>query len=111
MNKRDWINVFKGAAAMLVIIMCVYAVTHSDSSISYKPNGVAVVTSSIDEWRLQDETTGLKPINEEQIVYWVDDGEVYHLSKDCRALSRSDDIHSGTIAESGKERVCKICGN
>ena len=43
-------------------------------------------------------------------VYWVDNGEVYHLTKDCVSLKRSTGIHSGTIAQSGKPRVCSNCG-
>lgn len=43
-------------------------------------------------------------------VYWVADGEVYHLSKDCASLKRSSGIRSGSIAESGKPRPCKVCG-
>lgn len=43
-------------------------------------------------------------------VYWVDNGEVYHLTKDCVSLKRSTGIHSGTIAQSGKSRACNNCG-
>lgn len=43
-------------------------------------------------------------------VYWVDNGEVYHLTKDCISLKRSTGIHSGTVAQSGKSRVCSNCG-
>jgi hypothetical protein len=44
------------------------------------------------------------------VVYWVPNGEVYHLSQSCRTLSRSKTIRSGTIAQSGKPRACKVCG-
>lgn len=43
-------------------------------------------------------------------VYWVPGGEVYHYSKSCPSLSRSTDIQSGSIAQSGKPRACKRCG-
>lgn len=46
----------------------------------------------------------------EQSVYWVPTGKVYHLKRDCSTLSRSTVIRSGTIAESKKSRVCKVCG-
>lgn len=46
----------------------------------------------------------------EQTVYWVPKGSVYHLSRSCSTLSRSKDIRSGTIAESGMPRACKVCG-
>lgn len=44
-------------------------------------------------------------------VYWVSDGEVYHSSQNCRTLKRSNpsSIRSGTVAESGKSRPCKVC--
>ncbi|WP_302962863.1 S8 family serine peptidase [uncultured Adlercreutzia sp.] len=43
-------------------------------------------------------------------VYWVASGEVYHTTKDCVSLKRSKNILSGTIAQSGKKRVCSNCG-
>lgn len=42
-------------------------------------------------------------------VYWVASGEVYHSTPNCPTLSRSKNIYSGTIAESGKPRPCKVC--
>ena len=44
------------------------------------------------------------------VVYWVVDGEVYHTTKDGVSLKRSTNIKSGTVAQSGKKRVCKNCG-
>ena len=44
------------------------------------------------------------------VVYWIVDGEVYHTTKDCVSLKRSTNIKSGTVAQSGKKRVCKNCG-
>lgn len=110
MNKRDWFNALKGAVAMLVVFVCFYAISHNNYNDYKNAKSTAAVTSSVDRWRLQDETETIKPLTDEQTVYWVDGGEVYHLSKNCRSLSRSTNIHSGTIAESGKERVCEICG-
>lgn len=43
-------------------------------------------------------------------VYWVANGDVYHYSKDCTSLKRSSGIRSGSIADSGKSRPCKVCG-
>lgn len=42
-------------------------------------------------------------------VYWVDNGKVYHTSQNCTTLKQSDNIKSGTIAESGKDRACSVC--
>lgn len=49
-------------------------------------------------------------VKQTQIVYWIDTGEVWHVRISCSTLSRSKNIHSGTIEESGKSRVCKVCG-
>lgn len=43
------------------------------------------------------------------IVYWVNNGEVYHKSRNCPTLDRSSYIMSGTISQSGKTRPCKVC--
>lgn len=43
-------------------------------------------------------------------VYWTKSGKVWHLSRGCPSLANSDDVSSGSIAESGKERACKRCG-
>ena len=51
-----------------------------------------------------------QPAGDEAVVYWVPDGEVYHLRRDCRTIRESSDVQSGTIVQSGKVRACKICG-
>ncbi len=43
-------------------------------------------------------------------VYWTPSGSVYHRSRGCRSLARSKTVYSGSIASSGKPRVCKNCG-
>jgi len=43
-------------------------------------------------------------------VYWVPNGAVFHVDKNCKTLSRSKTILSGSVAESGKPRVCNVCG-
>lgn len=40
--------------------------------------------------------------------YWVENGEVYHISKDCTTLKRSKYISSGKSYPSGR-RACKVC--
>ena len=42
-------------------------------------------------------------------VYWVSGGEVYHSTPNCSTLKRSTNIYSGSIAQSGKGRACKVC--
>jgi hypothetical protein len=46
----------------------------------------------------------------EDIVYWVPNGKVWHVSPNCRTLARSTTIYEGTIEESGKSRACHVCG-
>ncbi|TQQ83915.1 MBL fold metallo-hydrolase [Peptacetobacter hominis] len=47
--------------------------------------------------------------NSGSIVYWTKNGKVYHSNKNCDGLKNSKSINSGTIEDSGKERLCKIC--
>ena len=52
--------------------------------------------------------------NGDLIVYWLENGSVWHLSKACSSLTKSsaEDIRHGTETDArsyGKERVCKIC--
>ena len=42
-------------------------------------------------------------------VYWVDSGEVYHSTSSCPTLSRSRNIHSGSLSSCPKSRPCKVC--
>lgn len=44
-------------------------------------------------------------------VYWTDGGEVYHLTQNCTSLKNAKNVISGTIAQSGKSRVCNVCGH
>ena len=46
-------------------------------------------------------------------VYWTAGGTVWHLSDDCTALSRSKQLHSGSVSQAedaGKHRSCRKCG-
>jgi hypothetical protein len=57
---------------------------------------------------------GTKHITATTIVYWVPNGTVYHIDKDCSTLSRSRTILSGTPSQAktkGKSRLCEVCGN
>ena len=55
------------------------------------------------------EDTSSQVKEETGMVYWVPSGKVYHSTNSCTALSRSKNICSGTIAESGKSRHCQRC--
>ena len=49
--------------------------------------------------------------DESQIVYWTPGGSVYHSSKSCPSLAKSENVKSGTVKESGKSRLCKKCAS
>ena len=49
--------------------------------------------------------------DESQTVYWTPGGSVYHSSKSCPSLSKSENVKSGTVKESGKSRLCKKCAS
>lgn len=42
-------------------------------------------------------------------VYWTESGKVWHTSRGCPSLANSEDVRSGSVTESGKERACKRC--
>ena len=50
----------------------------------------------------------------ENTVYWVESGKVWHTTENCKSLSRSKNIKSGTpddAVAAGKERACSVCGS
>ena len=53
--------------------------------------------------------TGDYDVDYSETVYWVSGGTVWHKSENCPSLSRSSNIHSGTVEESGKSRGCSNC--
>jgi competence protein ComEC len=42
-------------------------------------------------------------------AYWTPSGKSYHYDRNCRTLSRSKTIYSGTVKQSGKTDPCDIC--
>lgn len=55
-------------------------------------------------------TSEISALPQGQIVYWTDSGDVYHIDRNCQHIRNRTNVHSGTVAESGKDRVCKTCG-
>ena len=55
------------------------------------------------------EETAESDENNAQTVYWTPNGSVWHVDPNCSSLSKSKDVRSGTIEESGKDRACKKC--
>ena len=50
--------------------------------------------------------------SESDLLYWTENGEVWHKSKDCRYLRNSKEIICGTYSDAidaGKVRPCSAC--
>lgn len=58
--------------------------------------------------RLRSQIYETSPVSADT-VYWLKNGSVYHLYRDCRFLSDSDNIRSGSAEKSGKSKVCGEC--
>lgn len=56
----------------------------------------------------RDKMTGTSPASSD-MVYWTKNGSVYHLFADCRFLEDSDEVYHGSIAQSGRSRLCSDC--
>lgn len=48
-------------------------------------------------------------INNNDICYFTERGEVYHLYRDCGYLKNSKTVMSDTISHCHKERLCSVC--
>lgn len=68
----------------------------------------AAVTTKKAQKQSSGESSGSHQ-NHAATVYWVKNGKVYHVSRNCPTLSRSKSISSGTVSQSGKSRACKVC--
>ncbi len=47
-----------------------------------------------------------------QIVFWVDGGTVWHVSRQCTSVKKATTVHEGSKEDAiaaGKERPCSIC--
>ena len=69
---------------------------------------VAAVTAEKEE--LSKKLKDMEADIAEGIVYWVDDGNAYHISPKCPMISGTENIRSGSIADSGKNAACIFCG-
>lgn len=56
----------------------------------------------------RNKMTETLPLSSET-VYWSKNGSVYHLFDDCRFLERTDEVRHGTVAQSGRSRLCGEC--
>lgn len=47
------------------------------------------------------------------VVYWTQNGSVWHASASCRSLQNSQNLSKGSVEEAesaGKSRGCSVCG-
>ncbi|MBQ2765474.1 MAG: hypothetical protein IJF48_00620, partial [Clostridia bacterium] len=99
--------------ASLYISSETYYYTPGDKSIPYVPtvyvddvDTTLVISDKLDsDEQFHDDN--------EDTVYWVKGGEVWHVKKTCSSLSNSKNILTGSIEEAmsnGKTRKCSRCG-
>ena len=73
------------------------------------------VTSSVQESTESNDDPGedTSSSDGETVLYWVENGEVWHTSPDCRYL-KNKEVTSGNRDEAvadGKKRLCSACEN
>ena len=66
-----------------------------------KPTNTDTDTDTVTETEASEATT--------QTVYWTKSGKVYHTDPDCRYIRNSANVLSGTVEESGKDKICSSC--
>lgn len=123
--RKSWLPIVTGSIITAVILSLIFWLIigiHSNqnpainSSSNYNPatsiEGTAPVISSAPAFVTSGQSVEASPsINEEQIVYWLEGSDVYHLDRNCQHIRKYKDsvVRSGTIEQSRKARVCKTC--
>lgn len=83
----------------------------------YGSSGSSASTSSNKSSSLSKANTVVVPVkpasstNTSRIVYWTPNGKSYHFDKNCRTLSRSKTILSGTLSQCPKSDPCDVCAH
>lgn len=89
------------------------AVTYNEATtenITYTTEGAtSYYTSSEATTQHTTEEITSAEFNQSATVYYVESGEVYHITSSCSTLKKSKNVLSGPIPEG--RRVCKVCGN
>lgn len=83
----------------------VVSVTKSGKIYTHK-KGKATITATVGGKKLKCTVTVKK--GKAKTYYWVDKSSVFHSTKNCSALSRSKNIHSGKLVPSGRHK-CSRC--
>lgn len=73
---------------------------YSTTQPEYYQESIEIITQ-------QTEPTTTSKTYSTEIVYYVESGEVYHVTPDCRTLAKSTNILSGPIPSD--RRACKVC--
>ena len=63
------------------------------------------------ETETETKSESLETTNED-IVYWLESGKVWHTKRECSYIAKKENINSGKVAdaiEAGKEKVCSRC--
>ena len=101
--RRAWAPLAVGAIASALLVTVLFTLIGNLGQqqapvTSDAPTTAPVITSEV------------STLPQGQIVYWTDSGDVYHIDRNCQHIRNRTNVHSGTVAESGKDRVCKTCG-
>ena len=86
-----------------------YSTGDNESAESAKGNKGISSQANKSEKNSSEEVNNLKVDNQEEIVYWVPKGKVYHCKESCSALSRSKTILEGPLSECPKSKPCSKC--
>lgn len=101
--RRAWAPLAVGAIASALLVTVLFTLIGNLDRQQAPVTSVASVAAPAT-------TSEASSLPQGQIVYWTDSGDVYHIDRNCRHIRNRTNVHSGTVAESGKDRVCKTCG-
>ena len=57
----------------------------------------------------EEQNRSMTESSSDYTVYWVPNGEVYHSTRSCSALSKSRTIYEGPLSKCPKSRACTKC--
>lgn len=102
--RRAWAPLAVGAVTSALLVTALFAIIGNLGQQRQSP------VTPVDSATPPAITSEASTLPQGQIVYWTDSGDVYHIDRDCQHTQNRTNVHSGTVAESGKDRVCKTCG-
>lgn len=85
----------------------------SETKVTEQENNLNIVQKNIIEEPIgetSEEIQDNKLLEEEKVVvYWTPNGKNFHMTNNCKTLSRSKIIHSGNKDECEKSICCEQC--